>query len=86
VQVGRCKKNGEAPLAGGRAGVAPRRGGRGAGRTGTYFSVQGEEEFYSPEKHDSGLFLILEGRVRVYLTTPAGKEATLTLLDDGTVV
>jgi CRP-like cAMP-binding protein len=52
----------------------------------TYFSVQGEEEFYSPEKHDPGLFLILEGRVRVYLTTPAGKEATLTLLDDGTVV
>ena len=50
------------------------------------FSVRGGEDFYSPERHDAGLFLILEGRVRVYLTTPAGKEATLTLLGDGTVV
>jgi CRP/FNR family transcriptional regulator len=49
-------------------------------------SVQGGEDFYSPAQHDSGLFLILEGRVRVYLTTPAGKEATLDLLGSGTVL
>jgi CRP/FNR family cyclic AMP-dependent transcriptional regulator len=49
-------------------------------------SVQGGEDFYSPQQHDSGLFLILEGRVRVYLTTPAGKEATLDLLGSGTVL
>jgi CRP-like cAMP-binding protein len=48
--------------------------------------VQGGEDFYSPQQHDSGLFLILEGRVRVYLTTPAGKEATLDLLGSGTVL
>jgi CRP-like cAMP-binding protein len=50
------------------------------------FSVRGGEDFYSPEKHYSGLFLILEGRVRVYLTTPAGKEVTLDLLSAGTVL
>ena len=48
--------------------------------------VRGGEDFYSPERHDSGLFLILEGRVRVYLATPAGKEATLDLLGSGTVL
>ncbi len=50
------------------------------------FSVRGGEDFYSPERHDSGLFLILEGRVRVYLTTPVGKEVTLDLLGGGTVL
>ena len=50
------------------------------------FTVEGGEDFYSPERHDSGLFLILEGRVRVYLTTPAGKEATLDLIGAGTVL
>ena len=44
------------------------------------------EDFYRPEEHDSGLFLIKEGRVRVYLTTAAGKEATLDLLGSGTVL
>jgi CRP/FNR family transcriptional regulator len=32
------------------------------------------------------VFLIKEGRVRVYMTTPSGKEATLDLLDGGTVL
>lgn len=50
------------------------------------FSVRGGEDFYNPERHDSGLFLILEGRVRVYLATPAGKEVTLDLLGGGTVL
>ena len=44
------------------------------------------EDFYSPETHDGGLFLILEGRVRLHLTTPAGKETTLNLLGSGTVL
>jgi CRP-like cAMP-binding protein len=38
------------------------------------------------EELDGGLFLIKEGRVRVYLTTAAGKEATLDLLGSGTVL
>ena len=41
------------------------------------FSARGGEDFYSPERHDSGLFLILKGRVRVYLSDFAGKEVTL---------
>ncbi len=43
------------------------------------------QDFYDPEKHDSGLFLILEGRVRVCTSTPAGKRTTLELLGSGTV-
>ena len=50
------------------------------------FPAPDGEDFYSPETHDSGLFLILEGRVRVYLTTPTGKEVTLDLLGGGTVL
>ncbi len=50
------------------------------------FSVRGGEGFYRPDQHDGGLFLILEGRVRVYLTAPAGKEVTLDLLSSGTVL
>ena len=43
------------------------------------------QDFYDPDKHDSGLFLILEGRVRVCTSTPAGKRTTLELLGSGTV-
>ena len=50
------------------------------------FSVRGGEDFYSPETHDSGLFLILEGRVRVYLSDSAGREVTLDQLASGTVL
>ena len=50
------------------------------------FSVRGGEDFYSPERHDGGLFLILEGRVRVYLSDSAGREVTLDLLGSGTVL
>jgi CRP/FNR family transcriptional regulator, cyclic AMP receptor protein len=49
-------------------------------------SVRDGEEFYSPELHDGGLFLILEGRVRVYLTPLVGKEVTLNLLCSGTAL
>ena len=44
------------------------------------------QDFYDPESHDGGLFLILEGRVRVYATTPLGRETTLELLGSGTVL
>jgi len=49
-------------------------------------SVRNGEEFYRPEQHDGGLFLVLEGSVRVYLATPAGKEVTLDLLGSGTAL
>jgi CRP/FNR family transcriptional regulator len=44
------------------------------------------QDFYRPDRQDSGLFLIKEGRVRVYATTPSGKETTLELLGSGTVL
>jgi CRP/FNR family transcriptional regulator len=49
------------------------------------FTVEDGEDFYYPERHDSGLFLILEGRVRVCTSTPSGKRTTLELLGSGTV-
>jgi CRP/FNR family cyclic AMP-dependent transcriptional regulator len=52
----------------------------------SYISLRSGEDFYRPELHDGGLFLILEGRVRVYLITSAGKEVTLDLLGSGTVL
>jgi CRP/FNR family transcriptional regulator, cyclic AMP receptor protein len=52
----------------------------------TNISLRGGEDFYRPELHDGGLFLILEGRVRVYHTAPVGKETTLDLLGSGTVL
>jgi CRP/FNR family transcriptional regulator, cyclic AMP receptor protein len=48
--------------------------------------LEAGQDFYRPEVHDSGLFLILEGRVRMYATTPSGKETTLELLGSGTVL
>ena len=50
------------------------------------FSGGEGEDFYRHDEHDGGLFLVLEGSVRVYLTTPAGKEVTLTLLGSGTAL
>src|SRR4028119_256853 len=44
------------------------------------------EDFYRPEAHEGGLFIVLEGRVRVYRTSQAGKETTLNLLGSGTVL
>ena len=49
-------------------------------------SVRDGEDFYRPDQHDGGLFLVLEGGVRVYLTTPSGKEVTLTMLGSGTAL
>ena len=44
------------------------------------------EDFYRPEEHDGGLFLIKEGRVRIYKLSPTGKQLTLVLLSAGTVL
>jgi CRP/FNR family cyclic AMP-dependent transcriptional regulator len=44
------------------------------------------EDFYSPDEHGDGLFFVLEGRVRAYLTAPSGKETTLDLLGSGTAL
>lgn len=52
----------------------------------SYISLQSGENFYRPELHNGGLFLILEGRVRMYLITSAAKEVTLDLLGSGTVL
>jgi CRP/FNR family cyclic AMP-dependent transcriptional regulator len=52
----------------------------------SYISVRRGEDFYRPEIHNGGLFLILEGRVRVYLITSDGKEVTLDMLGSGTVL
>src|SRR5918993_4987025 len=35
----------------------------------TDISLRGREDFYRPELHDGGLFLIKQGHVRVYLKT-----------------
>jgi CRP/FNR family cyclic AMP-dependent transcriptional regulator len=45
------------------------------------------EDFFRPEKHDGGgTFFVLEGRVRLYLATPSGKETTLDVLGSGTAL
>jgi CRP/FNR family transcriptional regulator, cyclic AMP receptor protein len=44
------------------------------------------EDFYRFDKHDGGLFLIKEGRVRVYKVTPSGKQLTLASLGAGTAL
>jgi CRP/FNR family cyclic AMP-dependent transcriptional regulator len=44
------------------------------------------EEFYRPEEHDGGLFLIKVGRVRIYKLSPTGKQLTLALLSAGTAL
>jgi CRP/FNR family transcriptional regulator, cyclic AMP receptor protein len=44
------------------------------------------EDFYRSEEHDGGLFLIKEGRVRIYKLTPTGKQLTLALLSAGTAL
>jgi CRP-like cAMP-binding protein len=43
------------------------------------------QDFYRPEIHDSGLFLILKGRVRVYTLSSTDEQTTLDLIGSGTV-
>src|SRR3712207_1915358 len=44
------------------------------------------EDFYRTEEHDGGLFLIKEGRVRIYKLSLTGKQLTLALLSAGTAL
>jgi CRP/FNR family transcriptional regulator len=44
------------------------------------------EDFFRPEEHDGGAFFVLEGRVRLYLAAPSGKETTLDMLGGGTAL
>jgi CRP/FNR family transcriptional regulator, cyclic AMP receptor protein len=44
------------------------------------------EDFYRSEEHDGGLFLIKEGRVRIYKLSLTGKQLTLALLSAGTAL
>jgi CRP/FNR family transcriptional regulator, cyclic AMP receptor protein len=48
--------------------------------------LQRGEDLYHPEEHDGGLFLVQEGRVRVYRLSPRGDQLTLALLSAGTVL
>jgi CRP/FNR family transcriptional regulator, cyclic AMP receptor protein len=44
------------------------------------------QEFYQPQEHGGGLFLIKEGRVLVYELTSSGQQLTLALLGAGTAL
>src|SRR5215217_8650510 len=48
--------------------------------------LERDEDFYRPKDHDGGLFLIKEGRVRIYKLSPTGKQLTLVLLSAGTAL
>ncbi|MGH2537077.1 MAG: Crp/Fnr family transcriptional regulator [Candidatus Promineifilaceae bacterium] len=41
--------------------------------------------FYSPDQPTEVLFILKEGRVRLYHLSPGGRELTLALLDEGTI-
>jgi CRP-like cAMP-binding protein len=47
---------------------------------------QAGEHLYHPKEHQGGLFLIEEGRVRVYRLSSRGDQLTLALLSAGTVL
>jgi CRP/FNR family transcriptional regulator, cyclic AMP receptor protein len=49
-------------------------------------SLNSGQDFYRPEQHNGGLFLIKEGHVRVYTTSSTGKETTLEWLGSSTVL
>ena len=48
--------------------------------------LQKGEDFYRPKEHDGGLFLIKEGRVRVYRISPQGEDLTLAIVSSGTAL
>jgi len=48
--------------------------------------LQKGEDFYRPKKDDGGLFLIEEGRVRVYKVSPQGEVLTLAIVSSGTAL
>lgn len=44
-----------------------------------------KEEIFGPEEHSEYIYLVSQGRVRVYLRYPNGKEFTLTILEAGAI-
>jgi CRP-like cAMP-binding protein len=47
--------------------------------------LQGGEIFFGPEDRSERLFLLQSGRVRIFRTTPDGREFTLAVVESGTV-
>jgi CRP-like cAMP-binding protein len=43
------------------------------------------EIFYTPEERSEGLFVLEKGKVRIFRTTPDGREFTLAIVESGTV-
>jgi CRP/FNR family cyclic AMP-dependent transcriptional regulator len=43
------------------------------------------EMFYTPEERTERLFLLQKGKIRIFRTTPDGREFTLAIVDSGTV-
>jgi CRP-like cAMP-binding protein len=44
-----------------------------------------KEEIFGPEEHSDFIYFVSQGRIRVYLRYPNGKEFTLTILESGAV-
>ena len=47
--------------------------------------LEGGEIFYSPEDRSERLFLLRQGKVRIFRTSPDGREFTLAVVEAGTV-
>ena len=47
--------------------------------------LEGGEFFYSPEDRSERLFLLRQGKVRIFRTSPDGREFTLAVVEAGTV-
>jgi CRP/FNR family transcriptional regulator len=47
--------------------------------------LEGGEIFYGPQDRSERLFLLQKGKVRIFRTTPEGREFTLTVVESGTV-
>jgi CRP-like cAMP-binding protein len=43
------------------------------------------EIFYTPEEHSERLFVLESGKVRIFRTTPDGREFTLAIVESGTI-
>jgi CRP-like cAMP-binding protein len=48
-------------------------------------SLQSDEIFFGPDDRSERLFLLQSGRVRIFRTTPDGREFTLAVVESGTV-
>jgi CRP/FNR family transcriptional regulator len=43
------------------------------------------EMFYTPEKRSETLFMLQKGKIRIFRTTPDGRELTLAIVESGTI-